>query len=95
MSAQENEVLVRWFFEEAWGKGNMAAVDEYIAVDYVEHTLPPGSQIGPSTYAGLVRSLSRQAREGRMLPWLVFYDDGQTRGRMPLQGALRVSAEAG
>ena len=46
MSAQENEGLVRWFFEEAWGKGHLAAVDEYIAVDYVEHTLPPGSQQG-------------------------------------------------
>jgi serine phosphatase RsbU (regulator of sigma subunit)/predicted ester cyclase len=46
VSAQENEALVRWFFEEAWGKGNLAAVDEYIAVDYVEHTLPPGTQQG-------------------------------------------------
>jgi steroid delta-isomerase-like uncharacterized protein len=46
VSAQENEALVRWFFEEAWGNGNLAAVDEYVAVDYVEHTLPPGSQQG-------------------------------------------------
>jgi predicted ester cyclase len=46
VSAQENEALVRWFFEEAWGKGNLAAVDEYIAADYVEHALPPGSQQG-------------------------------------------------
>jgi serine phosphatase RsbU (regulator of sigma subunit)/predicted ester cyclase len=46
VSAQENEALVRWFFEEAWGKGNMAVVDEYIAADYVEHTLPLGSQQG-------------------------------------------------
>jgi len=46
VSAQKNEALVRWFFEEAWGKDNLAAVDEYIAADYVEHTLPPGSQQG-------------------------------------------------
>ncbi len=46
MSVQENEALVRWYFEEAWGKGNPAAVDEYIAADYVEHTLPPGSEQG-------------------------------------------------
>jgi serine phosphatase RsbU (regulator of sigma subunit)/predicted ester cyclase len=46
VSAEEIEALVRWFFEEAWGKGNLAAVDEYIAADYVEHTLPPGSQQG-------------------------------------------------
>jgi predicted ester cyclase len=49
VSAQENEALVRWFFEEAWGKGNLAAVDEYIAADYVEHTAPPGSQPGRDT----------------------------------------------
>ena len=46
MSAQENEALVRWFFEEVWGKDNLAAVDEYIAADYVEHSLPLGSQQG-------------------------------------------------
>jgi steroid delta-isomerase-like uncharacterized protein len=46
VSEQENEALVRWFFEEAWGKGNLAAVNDYIAADYVEHTLPSGSQQG-------------------------------------------------
>lgn len=40
MSAQENEALVRWFFEEVWGKGNVAAVDEYIAADYVTQVAP-------------------------------------------------------
>jgi hypothetical protein len=46
-----------------------------------EATLPPGSQIGPSTYAGLVRSVSRQAREGRMLPWLVYYEEESNRSK--------------
>jgi steroid delta-isomerase-like uncharacterized protein len=46
VSAQENEALVRWFFEEVWGKGNLPAVDEYMAADYVEHTLFLGSQQG-------------------------------------------------
>ena len=49
MSAEEkNKALVREFYEEAWGKGNMAAVDEFVAADYVEHphppTLPPGTE---------------------------------------------------
>jgi hypothetical protein len=52
VSAQENEALVRWFFEEAWGKGNLAAIDEYIAADYVEHTLPLGSQQGRDALRG-------------------------------------------
>jgi ribosomal-protein-alanine N-acetyltransferase len=60
-----------------------------------EATLPPGSQIGPSTYAGLVRSVTRQAREGRMLPWLVFYDGESDRSRPQLAGQLTVSGIVG
>jgi steroid delta-isomerase-like uncharacterized protein len=49
VSAEEkNKALVRKFFEEAWVKGNMAAVDEFMAAEYVEHprpsTLPPGTE---------------------------------------------------
>jgi len=51
-----------------------------------EATLPPGAQLGPATYAGLVRSVTRQAREGRMLPWLVFYDEGTEGSRPQLAG---------
>jgi ribosomal-protein-alanine N-acetyltransferase len=60
-----------------------------------EATLPPGSQIGPSTYAGLVRSVTRQAREGRMLPWLVFYDEESDRSKPRLAGQLTVSGIVG
>ena len=51
--------------------------------------------MGPSTYAGLVRSVTRQAREGRMLPWLVFYDEGLDRARPQLAGQLTVSGIVG
>jgi steroid delta-isomerase-like uncharacterized protein len=49
MSAEEkNKALVHEFFEEAWVKGHVAAVDEFMAADYVEHprpsTLPPGTE---------------------------------------------------
>ena len=49
MSAQDNEALVRRFFEEVWAKGNVAAVDEFMAADYLEHTehaVPPGARPG-------------------------------------------------
>jgi serine phosphatase RsbU (regulator of sigma subunit)/predicted ester cyclase len=49
VSAQENEALVRRLFEEVWAKGNVAAVDKFMAPDYVEHTehaVPPGSRPG-------------------------------------------------
>ena len=60
-----------------------------------EATLPPGSQHGPATYAGLVRSVTRQAREGRMLPWLVFYDDESDTSRPQLAGQFTVSEIVG
>jgi predicted ester cyclase len=49
MSAEEkNKALVHEFVEEAWVKGNVAAVDEFMAAEYVEHprpsTLPPGTE---------------------------------------------------
>ena len=59
-----------------------------------EATLPPGSSLGPTSYAALVRSLSRQARDDRMLPWLVFY--AEQPGLAPeLAGQLTVSGIVG
>jgi predicted ester cyclase len=49
VSAQENEALGRRYFEEVWAKGNLPAVDEFMAPNYVEHTVPPGSQPGRDT----------------------------------------------
>jgi 8-oxo-dGTP pyrophosphatase MutT (NUDIX family) len=49
VAAEEtNKALVREFFEEAWIKGNVATVDEYMAADHVEYprpsTLSPGAE---------------------------------------------------
>jgi hypothetical protein len=44
---EKNKALDRKFFEEAWGKGNLAAVDEFIATDYVMHPIPSGLLPGP------------------------------------------------
>jgi ketosteroid isomerase-like protein len=45
---ENNKALVRRYFEEVWVKGNLAAVDDFIAADYAEHprpsTLPPGAE---------------------------------------------------
>ena len=42
MSTEENKALIRRFFEEAWGKGNLAVADELLAADFVLHAPPPG-----------------------------------------------------
>ena len=60
-----------------------------------EATLPPGSEPGPGTFAGLVRTLSRQAREGRMLPWLVWFEPGGDPHQAQLAGQLTVSGIVG
>ncbi len=63
-----------------------------------EATLPNGTQTLPSSYAGLVRSLKQQAKEGRMLPWLIFYEVSPVRGEPPkpqLAGQLTVSGIVG
>jgi len=43
---EKNKALVREFLGEAWGKGNMAAVDELMAADYVEHPRPSNLPAG-------------------------------------------------
>ena len=40
MSAQENEALVRRYFEEGWVKGNLGAVEGFMAPNYIEHQVP-------------------------------------------------------
>ncbi|MEA2989042.1 MAG: hypothetical protein QOG83_1753 [Alphaproteobacteria bacterium] len=40
MSIEENKALVRRFYEEI-DKGNLAAMDELVADDYVDHNPPP------------------------------------------------------
>jgi steroid delta-isomerase-like uncharacterized protein len=39
---EKDKALVRSFFEEVWNKGNVAAVDEFMAADYVDHSIPSG-----------------------------------------------------
>jgi predicted SnoaL-like aldol condensation-catalyzing enzyme len=41
-SEEKNKSLVRRFHEEVWSKGNVAAVDDFMAADYVEHSIPSG-----------------------------------------------------
>src|SRR5215203_2152470 len=42
VSAEENEALVRRYFEEGWVKRNLAAVDDFMVPNYIEHQIPDG-----------------------------------------------------
>ena len=60
MPAEEkNEALVREFFEEAWGKGNLAAVAEFMATDYVAHHIPSGLPPGAEGLKQLIAAYRR------------------------------------
>ena len=45
MSEEQNKALVRRFYEEI-DKGNLAAMDELVAEDYVDHSPPPFPGLG-------------------------------------------------
>lgn len=42
MGAEENKALARRWMSEGWDKGNLKAVDELMAPNYVDHNPPPG-----------------------------------------------------
>ena len=46
MSAEANKALVRRFYEEI-DKGNLEAMDELVAADYVDHNPPPLPDLPP------------------------------------------------
>ncbi len=53
-STEDNKVLMRRFVEEVFNKKNLAAIDEFIAPDHVDHTLPP---FLPTTPEGTKRAI--------------------------------------
>src|SRR5262245_19603912 len=46
MSTEDNKALVRRFFDEVINKKNLAAIDEFIDPQMVDHALPPGMPAG-------------------------------------------------
>jgi ketosteroid isomerase-like protein len=74
MSAEENKALVRRFYEEI-DKGNLEAMDELVAEDYVDHNPPPFPGLKPGREG--VKAVVRDLLEGdaRLPP-----DRGSDRG---------------
>ncbi len=55
MSVEENQAVVRRYFEEVWSKGNLATVDELTAPDFVRHsTSQPGGVRGHAAFKAYV-----------------------------------------
>ena len=62
MSVEKNKAIARRYQEEVWGKGNLALLDELLASDYVDHSLP--ATMDPS-FAG-AKAAAVPARPGRL-----------------------------
>ena len=60
MSVAENKALVLRFYEEVWGRGNVAVAHEVVADEYIRHdlrpTAPPPGPEGQATIAASFRS---------------------------------------
>ena len=46
MSTEDNKALLRRYYDEVINKKNLAAIDEFIDPQMVDHTLPPGVPAG-------------------------------------------------
>jgi steroid delta-isomerase-like uncharacterized protein len=60
MSAEQNSELFRRFIDDVFNRGNLSALDEALAPDFVEHEeLPPGiapGREGVKQFVGMLRS---------------------------------------
>jgi steroid delta-isomerase-like uncharacterized protein len=54
MSMETNKALVRRWAEEVLSKGNLNAIDELFASDYVDHTNPPDWPLGREGHKQIV-----------------------------------------
>jgi steroid delta-isomerase-like uncharacterized protein len=47
MALDQGKAIARQFFEDAFGNGQLAILDQILAPDYVDHNAPPGLPPGP------------------------------------------------
>ena len=53
MSTEDNKTLVQQFFEQVINQGNLAALDQFVSPNAVNHTVPAGLPQGPSQFLSL------------------------------------------
>jgi steroid delta-isomerase-like uncharacterized protein len=54
MAAEENRALIRRFLEEVFNQRNIAAIDQYMSADYVDHAVPPGVPTTREGFRGFI-----------------------------------------
>jgi steroid delta-isomerase-like uncharacterized protein len=87
MSERErNEALMRRFYEELWSRGNLEAIPELVAEDFVDHQAPAGQPRGRERLADLVVAWRTAFPDMRETVEDLISDGDKVVGRFPMRG---------
>ena len=64
MSTEENKTIIRRWIEDAWGKGDLAALSEIAAADLVDHNATPGLPPGAEGQKAIILMLRSAFPDG-------------------------------
>ncbi|MFQ6031132.1 MAG: ester cyclase [Dehalococcoidia bacterium] len=84
--SEDNKALVRRLVEEVWNAGNLAALEEMIAPDYVHHSAPPEVSRGPQGYRQRVVMDRRPFRDFHLNLEDLISEGDRVVGRWTIQG---------
>ena len=88
MSTQEdNKALIRRFYTEVWGKGNLAAADDIFAAEYIRHDLRPGNPLpGPAGQKKIAADFRAAFPDLRQTIDLMLAEDDLVMARLTTEG---------
>jgi predicted ester cyclase len=75
--SEENKALARRFYDESFGKGNLKALDEICAPDFLYRTPPPGISPDREGFDNVV-ALYRAAFPDLQIEFIVQVAEGDT-----------------
>jgi flavodoxin len=86
MSTEDNKALIRRFYEEVFNERNLAAIDDFLPHDHIDHTLPPGLPVGPEgTKQAIAMTLSGFPDLRITIEDMIAHDISFWRGRLQIR----------
>jgi steroid delta-isomerase-like uncharacterized protein len=86
---ERNEALMRRFYEELWSSGNLEAIPELVAEDFVDHQAPAGQPRGREGIADLVVAWRAGFPNMRETVEDLIFDGDKVVGRFLMSGTHR------
>jgi steroid delta-isomerase-like uncharacterized protein len=82
-----NKKLIRRFYEEVWGKGNLAVTKEVFSIDYVRHDLRPTTALpGPEGQSKIAEDFRRAFPDLTIHVDLLVGEDDLVAARWTMEG---------